>query len=75
MDREHNTFTRQVMLRERYAELSRPFTRKDATALTDAVRCSFVDDKRAEAAFKGTNIEQCEDRFVEARDCCPLVSR
>lgn len=52
MGKEHNTFTRQVMLREKYAELSPPFTREDATALSDAVRCSFVDDKRAEAAFK-----------------------
>ena len=50
MDKEHNTFTRQVLLKEKFATLQAPYKRADATALTDAVHCSFVDDHQAEAA-------------------------
>jgi len=46
---EHNTFTRQLILRDAYAKLKPPFTFKDAVAMTDAVHCAFADDKKAEA--------------------------
>jgi len=50
MSREHNTFTRQVLLRDKFATLEAPYKREDATALTDVVHCAFADDKKAEAA-------------------------
>ncbi len=46
---EHNSFQRQIILRETYAGLKPPFKIEDATRLTDSVHCSFVDDKKAEA--------------------------
>ncbi len=49
---EHNTFQRQIILRDAYAGLKPPFKKADATAMTDAVHCAFIDDKKAEA---GTN--------------------
>lgn len=52
MEAEHNTFTRQILLRSCYDALSQPLTRDDATKLTDKVHCAFVDDIKAEAAPK-----------------------
>ena len=46
---EHNSFQRQIILRDTYAGLTPPFGADDATALTDSVHCSFVDDEAAEA--------------------------
>jgi hypothetical protein len=51
-DAEHNTFQRQVILRDTYAGLSPPFKKADATVMTDAVHCAFIDDKKAEAGPK-----------------------
>ena len=48
--KEHNTFQRQIIFRDAYAELKPPFKKEDATAMTDAVHCAFVDDEKAEAA-------------------------
>ncbi len=48
--KEHNTFQRQLIFRDTYARLKPPFKSEDATALTDAVHCSFIDDDKAEAA-------------------------
>jgi len=49
MTHEHNTFTRQCILRDTYDALEPPFKKEDATALTDAIHCAFVDDELAEA--------------------------
>ncbi len=49
MTHEHNTFTRQCILRDTYDSLSPPFKKEDATALTDAIHCAFIDDELAEA--------------------------
>lgn len=49
MTREHNTFTRQCILRDTYNTLEPPLNREDATALTDAIHCAFIDDELAEA--------------------------
>ncbi|MGB5318867.1 linear amide C-N hydrolase [Eudoraea sp.] len=47
MTEEHNTFVRQIMLREAYSELKPPFTLDDAGNLIDTVHCSFVDSVEA----------------------------
>ncbi|WP_170386254.1 carcinine hydrolase/isopenicillin-N N-acyltransferase family protein [Ruegeria atlantica] len=52
MTHEHNTFTRQCILRDTYAALTPPFTKEDVTALTDSIHCAFVDDELAEAGPK-----------------------
>jgi hypothetical protein len=52
MDAEHNSFTRQLLFRDKFAALQAPYKREDATTLTDAVHCAFVDDKQAEAGPK-----------------------
>jgi len=49
---EHNTFQRMIIFADEYAKLKAPFVKGDATKMTDAVHCSFVDDKMAEAAPK-----------------------
>ena len=46
---EHNTYARQLILRDAYAGLKPPFKVTDATAMTDAVHCSFTDTKKAES--------------------------
>lgn len=48
--KEHNTFQRQIIFRDAYAKLRPPFKKEDATAMTDAVHCAFVDHEKAEAA-------------------------
>ena len=48
MTKEHNTFTRQHILRDAYGRLKPPFTLDDASALIDSVHCSFVDSAKAE---------------------------
>ena len=45
MTEEHNTFVRQIMLREAYSKLTPPFTLDDAENLIDTVHCSFVDGR------------------------------
>ncbi|TWT60933.1 carcinine hydrolase/isopenicillin-N N-acyltransferase family protein [Rubinisphaera italica] len=52
MEAEHNSFTRQVLLNDAYARLKPPFKREDATSLTDAIHCAFIDDEKAEAGPK-----------------------
>ena len=47
---EHNTFQRMCIFKDAYAKLTPPFEKKDATTMTDAVHCAFVDDDKAEAA-------------------------
>ncbi len=47
MTEEHNTFVRQIILREAYSKLKPPFTLDDAGNLIDAVHCSFVDSVKA----------------------------
>ncbi len=49
---EHNSFQRQILFRDAYAALKPPFRKEDATAMTDAVHCAFIDDKKAEAGPK-----------------------
>jgi len=49
---EHNTFQRMHIFAGAYAKLTPPFVKEDATSMTDAVHCAFVDDTRAEAAPK-----------------------
>jgi hypothetical protein len=49
---EHNTFQRMHILADAYAGLTPPFVKNDATRMTDAVHCAFVDDTKAECAPK-----------------------
>ena len=56
---EHNTFARQLILKDAYAGLSTPFKKEDVTAMTDAVHCSFVDSKRAEAGPLERTLSTC----------------
>lgn len=49
---EHNSFQRQIILRDAYAKLSPPFVIDDVKALTDSVHCAFIDDAKAEAGPK-----------------------
>lgn len=46
---EHNTFARQLILRDCYAGLKAPFKEEDATAMMESVHCSFTDTKKAES--------------------------
>ena len=52
MEAEHGTFTRQIILRDEYAKMKAPLKREDATKLTDAIHCAFIDDEKAEAGPK-----------------------
>ena len=52
LSKEHNTFSRQILLRAKFTTFKPPYKREDVTALTDAVHCAFIDDKKAEAAPK-----------------------
>ena len=56
LSKEHNTFCRQILLRAKFATLKPPYKREDVTALTDEVHCTFIDDKKAEAAPKGRTL-------------------
>jgi len=58
-DEEHNTYARQLILRDAYAGLAAPFKKEDATAMTDSVHCSFVDDKKAEAGPIERTLSNC----------------
>ncbi len=49
---EHNSFQRQIIFRNAYAKLQPPFSKQDATTMTDAVHCAFIDDEKAEAGPK-----------------------
>ncbi len=49
---EHNSFYRMNLLDKTYAGMKAPFKKADAKDLVDVVHCAFVDDKKAEAAFK-----------------------
>ena len=49
---EHNTFQRMIIFNNAYSKLQAPFSMGDATKMTDAVHCAFVDDKKADAAPK-----------------------
>jgi hypothetical protein len=50
MEAEHNTFTRQVILREKYQDFAMPLKRSNATDLTDAVHVAFQDAEKAESS-------------------------
>ena len=52
LSKEHNTFSRQILLRDKFTTLKPPYKREDVTVLTDAVHCAFIDHKKAEAAPK-----------------------
>jgi len=56
---EHNTFARQLILRDAYAGLSAPFKKEDVNAMTDAVHCSFVDTKKAESGPLERTLSNC----------------
>jgi hypothetical protein len=56
LSKEHNTFSRQIVLRAKFATFKPPYKREDVTALTDVVHCAFIDDKKAEAAPKGRTL-------------------
>jgi len=56
---EHNTYARQLILRDAYAGLSAPFTKDDVNAMTDAVHCSFVDTKKAESGPLERTLSNC----------------
>jgi hypothetical protein len=47
MTHEHNTVTRQCILRDAYATLTPLFAIEDVAALTDAIHCAFADDDLA----------------------------
>lgn len=49
---EHNTFQRINIFADAYSKLEPPFVKGDATKMTDAVHCAFIDDRKAEAAPK-----------------------
>jgi len=49
---EHNTFYRMNLLNKTYAGMKAPFKKSDAEELVNVVHCAFIDDKKAEAAFK-----------------------
>ncbi len=49
---EHNTFYRMNLLDKTYADMKAPFKKSDAEELVNVVHCAFIDDKKAEAAFK-----------------------
>ena len=46
----HNTFARQLILRDAYAGLSAPFKKEDVSALINSVHCSFVDANKCDSA-------------------------
>lgn len=48
-DAEHNTFKRMHIFNDAYAKLKPPFKKVDATAMSDAVHCAFVDWKKADS--------------------------
>ena len=56
---EHNTYARQLILRDAYAGLRAPFKKDDATAMTDSVHCAFVDSKKAEAGPLERTLSNC----------------
>ena len=56
---EHNTFARQLILRDAYAELNGPFKKDDVTAMTDAVHCSFADTTKAESGPLERTLSNC----------------
>jgi hypothetical protein len=56
---EHNTYARQLILRDAYAGLGAPFKKEDATAMTDSVHCSFVDSEKAEAGPLERTLSNC----------------
>ncbi len=56
---EHNTYARQLILRDAYAGLGTPFKKADATAMTDSVHCSFVDSKKAESGPLERTLSNC----------------
>jgi len=59
MEAEHNTFTRQVILREKYQELEMPLKRSNATDLTDAVHVAFQNPEIAESSSTMRTIFNC----------------
>ena len=56
---EHNTFARQLILRNAYAGLSTPFKIDDVNAMTDSVHCSFTDTKKAESGPLERTLSNC----------------
>ena len=57
LSKEHNTFSRQILLRAKFATLKPPYKREDVTALTDMVHCTFIDDKKAVLAVAPKGID------------------
>ena len=56
---EHNTFARQLILRDAYAGLNAPFSIDDVNAMTDSVHCSFVDTKKADSGPLERTLSNC----------------
>jgi len=63
LSKEHNTFSRQILLRAKFATFKPPYKREDVTTLTDAVHCAFIDEKKAVVAVAPKGI----DLFSAAR--------
>ena len=59
VQRSYATVARQLILRDAYAELGAPFTKVDATAMTDSVHCAFVDSKKAESGPLERTLSNC----------------
>ena len=56
---EHNTFARQLILRDAYAGLSAPFSIDDVNAMTDSVHCAFTDTDKAESGPMERTLSNC----------------
>jgi hypothetical protein len=59
MEAEHNTFTRQIILRDKYQEFEMPLKRSNATDLTDAVHVAFQDPGKAESSATMRTLFNC----------------
>jgi hypothetical protein len=59
MEAEHNTFTRQIILRNKYQDFAMPLKRDDATALTDSVHVAFQDPEKAESSATMRTLFNC----------------
>jgi hypothetical protein len=59
MEAEHNTFTRQVILRDKYQDFAMPLKRINATDLTDSVHVAFQDPEKAESSATMRTLFNC----------------